>query len=218
MVIEVDVAEPGTGVSAAEGFFEDADLDPVGVVDFMGEATEYEYDSRGLLTKIIQYDEEYGVLETVLAYDAIGRLVSEGTPGGAATQYTYTDAGKLETVTDAMGHTVYYEANPNGFVEETYEYIDNVKVSSYTAYNIMSQVASQADALGNTTMYNYDPDMGFLASTSDPMGATTSYTYNELGWMLSTTDALGCTTTYEYDKNGQTVAMVDPLGYRTEYG
>ena len=184
----------------------------------MGEITEYEYDSRGLLTKIIQYDGEHGTLETVLAYDAIGRLVSEVTPGGAATQYTYTDAGKLETVTDATNHTLYYETNPNGFVEEAYEYIDNVEVSTYTAYGAMSQVASQADALGNTTTYEYDKN-GQMAAAVDPLGYRTEYGYDETGCQVTVTSFAGtskeATTTSVYNEAGQLESVENALGQTT---
>ena len=115
------------------------------------EITDYAYDARGLLTKITQHDDQLGALETVLTYDDVGRLETETTPGGAVTEYGYTDAGKLESVTDAYGHEVTYGVNPNGFVESISEEINNETVATTIGYNVMSQVTSQTDALGNTT-------------------------------------------------------------------
>ncbi|MCL2747625.1 MAG: DUF6531 domain-containing protein, partial [Oscillospiraceae bacterium] len=216
-VAELEPAQRGGPRQAlVTGYAYDGDMN-LTQVDSMGEVTDYEYDSRGLLTKSTTYDGEHGALETARAYDAVGRLVSEESPGGAVTQYAYTDAGKLISVEDALGNVVEYGVDPNGFVEAVTEYIDGLPAASSTAYGEMGQAASQTDALGNTTTYGYDPATGHLASVTDPLGNTTSYTYNELGWMLSETDALGNATTYEYDGNGRTAAATDPLGNRTEY-
>ncbi|NJM42671.1 MAG: RHS repeat protein [Anaerolineae bacterium] len=80
---------------------------------------------------------------------------------------------------------------------------------------VFSRPISQTNALGHTSLFEYD-NKGQLTKTTDPLGHSTVYTYNTIGKMISTTNALGFTTIFTYD-GVDLVAQQDPLGRVIRY-
>ena len=65
------------------------------------------------------------------------------------------------------------------------------------------------DALGNSTVMEYDAN-GNLLSQTDRTGAKTTYTYDANNRMVSSVDALGQTTHYSYDEVGNLISTTTP--------
>lgn len=152
---------------------------------------------------------------------ADGRSVNYGYTGndltsvtgvdGATVHYGYNSGGLLTTVTDALGHT-----------------------TTGNVYNPSNQVASQHDAMGDTTRFYYvtlpngfeesDTVMpgggvwsdvysaGVLVAEFDPFGNERDYSYYTDLLLSGETDWLGNATTYGYNSEGEITSETDPEG------
>ena len=157
------------------------------------------------------------------SYDSsTGDLLSQTTPLGDETTYTYNAAGQRLTM-----------VSPNG----------NVTGGSPSAYtttyvpDAAGHVTSVTDPLSHQTQQMYDAD-GNLHQVIDPLTQTTTYTYdvaNELtqinrpdtsnlynsywpdGSLETQTDGAGNVTTYNYDPLGRLSSIVDPKLRSTGY-
>ena len=137
-------------------------------------------------------------------------------------RYTYTDKGKVATVSrytpgvpgnclttafdyDESGLLLIRRTDPNGLATE-YE---------YDGYGRLVQMTHPS--LGaNGFQYAYD-SQGNRTSVTDPLGNTTSFVYDARGNLASTTNQLNQTTTMTYDDLGRVIAVTDPLNNTTEY-
>jgi RHS repeat-associated protein len=184
---------------------------------------------------------------TTYTYDGLGNVVSSTDALNHVTTYDYDINGNLVSVTDAEGVTTTYEYNYLGQrVKACQHYVNGVHdatddadedvLTSYTynvlgdlltvtdalgnvttyAYDALGQRTSAMDALGHTTAYAYDL-VGNLLSVTDGEGHTTTYAYNALGDRTSTTDGNGDATTYTYDANGNLLTLTDAEGNTTSY-
>lgn len=84
------------------------------------------------------------------------------------------------------------------------------RTSRYT-YDAVGNLASSADAAGNTTHIEYN-DNNQPVCVTDPMGHVTRRSYDAAGRLASVTDALGHMTSYRYDEKGQLIEEVDAKG------
>lgn len=121
--------------------------------------------------------------------------------------WTYDNAGRATSVTDALGRrTVYaYDANGNLSGAE-----DALGRSSFT-YNAFGQVLTTTDALGNVTTNTYDAD-GKLLSTTDALGNTNVFAYDARSQLIAHTDARGHTLSLAYDASGNLTRATDAAG------
>jgi RHS repeat-associated protein len=153
------------------------------VRDRLGNATLYEYNTRGDVVRTVD-----ALGNTSLnSYDARGNLLSSTDPLGNVTSYTYDARDDLLTETDPLGNT------------------------TTRTYDALGNVLTLTDPLGNVTQYTYDAAGNQLTATK-PSGAVTTDTYDAAGNLLTTTDALGNTSTYAYDAWGNVTSETDALG------
>lgn len=123
-------------------------------------------------------------------FDAVGRVASTVTPGGATTTYGYDELGRQTTVTDARG------------------------ADTTTAYSPGGRVASMTDPAGLTTTYGYDL-AGRQVTVTAPGNRTTTTVYDGDGQVTSTTSPGGLVTAYTYDQAGRVATVTDPAGVVT---
>jgi RHS repeat-associated protein len=175
----LSVASPTLGQSLA--FTYTGDL-LTAVADPAGRAVAFEYTGNELTT----FRDAEGHAYTY-AYDSAHRLVSVTRPrGNTVVTNVYDDLGRVQTQTDALGHTTtfYFSGFRNAEM-----YADGGRMAHY--FNAQGQTIGNADGLGQRTRMTYDG----------------------LGRLRTLTDRLGDTVTYTYDPaSGQIAAMTNPAG------
>lgn len=177
-------------------------------IDMEHQITTYEYDKRGLLTKV---------------KDAAGKV----------TIYEYDGNGNLTSVKDRDGYTTSYEYDPTNLLKQiTYDDGKEVKFD----YNAIGQLTEMQDWLGTTSM-NLDP-LGRILKVTDfenrvmeygwtpsgqkefiryPDGSQVSYAYDNMGRLKFVTDAYDKVTQYNYNELGNLVETILPSGSKTQY-
>jgi RHS repeat-associated protein len=168
---------------------------------------------------------------TTYAYDPANRLTSKTPdPSFAAppVQFTYTNAGQRQSMTDASGTTSYIYDPRDRLTQKTtsagsltYNYdlggnLTSVRSSnangasvnySYDQLNRLSTVQDNRLAAG-TSAYGYDR-VGNLQGYTDPNGVQTTYTYNQLNRLTKILLAKGAMlASYSY--------QLGPAGNRTQ--
>ena len=197
-------------VTNAQGVSTSYTYDEVGnmtsVTDGNGNVTVYAYDDFGRVVKTTNalgnsayttYDKSGNVLTstdyagniTSYTYDSLDRVSSKTTPDGTVS-FAYTTDGKISTVTDSTGTTMF-----------TYDLMDGLTRVDYPD--------------GNYVAYGYDNACRLTAVTT-PFGAT-AYEYDLLDRLTRVVDRNGYATVYEYDANGNRTAVHYANGFTTTY-
>ena len=197
-------------VTNAQGISTSYTYDEVGnmttVTDGNGNVTAYAYDDFGRVVKTTNalgnsayttYDKSGNVLTstdyagnlTTYTYDSLDRLISKSNNDGTV-NYTYTADGKISTVTDSTGTTMF-----------TYDLMDGLTRVDYPD--------------GNYVSYSYD-NACRLTSVTTPFG-TTAYEYDLLDRLTRVVDRNGYATVYEYDANGNRTAVHYANGLTVTY-
>ncbi|GAA0457174.1 DUF6531 domain-containing protein [Streptomyces sp. NPDC046215] len=182
------------------------------VVNSTGKPLRFTYDAEGRITSWTDRNgTSYGYV-----YDERGRVVrTEGSDGFLSGSLVYDDDTRSMTVTDSLGARATYRHNAD------------------------CQVIEETDALGHTTLTEWDERGESPVAVTDPLGRTTRYTYDETGNLTGVTlpdgmagtavhDALcrptevtepgGAVWRHTYDERGNVLATVDPAGAVTRYG
>ncbi len=195
-------------------------------------------DDRGLPLTLL---DENGI-ETELAYDPRGRLVSsrvKGAAGDAVTSFGYDAAGLMTVVTQPDGQQLLYEydaaqrltaiANAHGErIEYTLDAMGSVTgevlrsdtgaiVRSQTrVFDELGRLLQQVGAATQTTTFGYDLNSN-LTSITDPLNGPTAQAFDALDRLVQMTDPLNGITGYGYDAQDNLVTVTDPRGLVTTY-
>jgi RHS repeat-associated protein len=183
----------------------DADGNQNQQIDPSGNETDYGYDDNGhLLTTTLKNftgdpanpGSARDLVESSRAYDPAGRLASMTDSMGFVTAYTYTDDGKVATVTrsDPSTHSSFVQQ------DNTYDAAGNLVSqktnNEQTLTNFTVDAASRTTSatldpsnLNRTTSYAFSPDDEVLNTTvKDPHGSqSTDATYDPMGRPTSST-------------------------------
>jgi RHS repeat-associated protein len=175
------------------------------VIDPRGNATAYEYNLRGQVTKVQHQDGTY----TQSGYNPDGTLAwtaDENHPGAATdpnqrTRYTYDEYKRVLTVTNPMGETTTncYAIDPQ-WANPLQHTTNSIK---YTL-----------SPMGKNVVFDYDAnfrkiDQVVASGTADE--AWTFFEYDEVGNLTKTTDPRSKVTTFGYDARNRKIWMDDPI-------
>ncbi|MFD4948868.1 DUF6531 domain-containing protein [Streptomyces sp. NPDC058409] len=158
---------------------------------------------------------------TTYTYDDAGRILTESDAKGNTTTNTYDAAGNLETVTDNATRVTTYTYDAANRLTEAKDPADNITT---TTYDDMGHVTSRTDAAGAKTTYTYDV-AGRMATMTTPRGNidganaaayTWKYGYDKVGNQTTVTDPTDKTTKTDYDAENRPVKVTDPLGHFTQ--
>ena len=218
--------------------------DEAGVITAMtdprGNTTNYSIDEAGRTVVTVQpsVQTETGHGETpvgvrpvtYLGYNTFGEAVESKDANGNVTIVGY-DAGGRQTSTQLPSYTPPGSGTP-------------ITPTTGRTYNLLGQLATSTDALGNTTTYSYDQlgnlskkvapatatttattlithdTLGDQLSVTDPTGAVSGATYDYLGRRITATASVrqtnqAYTTTYNYGSGGWLSSLVTPDGVTT---
>jgi RHS repeat-associated protein len=209
-------------------------------VDGRGNLMDYEYDLRGNLVR--EYDPSQPSYQTFYAYDARGNRISVTNALGHVTRFGYDASDRLIAETNALGHVTLYTYADDNLVEvETgrdgtnrgrivrYRYDDHGRrtqtlrvdeqgqeqVWETTTYDGDGRVIAIANALGQTTRYEYNAE-GQRVKIARPFSATetsdTRYEYDDAGRLVREIDPLGVVTRYDYDERSRERKVTEAVG------
>ncbi len=178
------------------------------ITDANGNATKYEYDRLGRLTK------ETDPLGNAISYsyDSKGNLLSKIDASGAIISYTYDALGRLlkKTYPDNTTESYTYDSKGNILTAT------NSNISYTFAYNINGKVTTVADSNGRTVSYVYD-SLGNKTKLTYPEGSTVTYSYDSANRLTKITNGGGKTYSFTYDSLGRRTKLSLPNGTSANY-
>ena len=175
----------------------------------------YEYDDLGrqVATWQTNYAAQVGLPATRTSYDALGRVVARIDKLGNTTTTSYSNSGRVQSVTNANTSTVVYARNANGL---TISITGSAVTPEFHAYGILpdgtrwSKTVQGETASSPRFTKRYENFLGqtIREERSGFQGAVlaTVHTYDSLGRLVSTTADYEPATEYTYDTLGNRVA------------
>ena len=219
----------GTPMTVSYEYTDSMNPNPSAVIDADGAQTLYDWDDRGLLTRVtdptgvsttFEYD-VYGDLvlvtngagnTTTLIRDDHGRVIGVIDPLGRRGTATYNSSGALASIENADGARWTF-AYPEVAVESLPALVRNSTNTSGGCGNLPTSVT---DPYGATIRFTYNAG-GEIASVTNPLGHTTEGTFDTWGNLVGLTTASGAVWNYVYDGLSQLVEATDPSGAVTRY-
>lgn len=219
----------GTPMTVSYEYADSVNPNPSAVIDADGAQTLYDWDDRGLLTRVtdptgvsttFEYD-AYGDLvlvtngagnTTTLIRDDHGRVIGVIDPLGRCGTATYNSSGALASIENADGARWTF-AYPEVAVESLPALVRNSTNTSWSRGNLPISVT---DPYGATIRFTYNAG-GEIASVTNPLGHTTEGTFDTWGNLVGLTTASGAVWNYVYDGLSQLVEATDPSGAVTRY-
>ncbi|MDP3787261.1 MAG: RHS repeat-associated core domain-containing protein [Candidatus Omnitrophota bacterium] len=178
--------------------------------DSLGNATRYEYNNYGLVTRIT--DSQNNI--QIFTWDEALNKTSATDQSGNLTYFTYDSRGNLSTVKDPLTNTATFTYEPNfDFVSSITDVLGNVTEYLYDSKGNLIQVK---DALNNTTSYSYDIS-GKPIQLKDPNNNITNFNYDSYGNLIRIIDSQNNQTNFTYDIIGNLTRITDAEGKVTNF-
>ncbi len=201
-----------TSVTDAEGNTTRYEYSPIGkllsVEDANGNLTRYSYDMMGDLTAVFRTGNE---AERKMAFEEAIQLNARH-HNLHLTLYGRDLAGRVSSVTDALGHQEFYEYDKTGRLVKRQDKEGYVSSFAYRADGRIGRVSYDD---GRSAEYSYGP-MGQLKEVKDWLG-TLRMEHDAYGRLVKTTDHRGRTTAYEWGSMNERKALIYPDGSRVDY-
>ena len=181
----------------------------VKVVHPSGAVYQYEYDDRGLLSKLINP----ALVETIQnAFDKNGRTLKQRFADGGVYALSYDDDKLTTTITEQNGNKIRYERDEKSRTQRTI-YADS---EERFEYNEKDERVLYADRNGNVRRYEYDSG-GNMTKETDPLGNETELSYNSTNALTRIRRADSGELEFEYDARSNLIKYVDPLQRVTDF-
>lgn len=189
------------------------------IIDANGNTWKLGYDTYGdLVTSIDPLGDKststYNTIGWKLKTVSPKGYVSGNTPVQFTTKFGHDPFGRVNTVTDPLGHTSTWHFDPNGN-NDTFTDADGKKTTYVYDPANERTITTRADGTTVQTTYNSD---GTVYQQIDGKGKVTTYKYDPLARVKSTTDPVGRITLLAYDAAGNRRTLTDPQGQVTTYG
>ncbi|MFG2132121.1 RHS repeat-associated core domain-containing protein [Streptomyces sp. NPDC048751] len=137
-------------------------------------------------------------------------------PADATTRYTYTPAGRIDTVKDSAGNTWSYTYDLLG--EPTAQTDPNTGTASFDKYDVLGNLLQATDARGQVMSYAYDWDNRPTASYAGPWSATPDPTKQQTARVYDTLAKGYPTSSTRYVGGASGKAYTEAVtGYNTAY-
>ncbi|WP_409028545.1 DUF2235 domain-containing protein [Janthinobacterium sp. SUN098] len=155
-----------------------------------------------------------GNLKRAFTYDGAGRIATISDALGQITQYAYTPRGQLMRQTrDGATYAARYDGLGNPF-EIAYSDQAGQQSLARLGYDAAGRRIWNASHLGIVTRHRYDTENRLLDTTtqSSTIKQTLGYRYDPLGHLLAMTDANGARSTIRWNARGLPDTVADALG------
>lgn len=141
-----------------------------------------------------------------------GGVVSTIAPDMRKVSFSYSSAGDLEVMTDALGNETRIGTDQLGRPTTN---TSPLGYTSKTQYNELDLVTQTINALQESASASYDVAGRVLSITNAAGVQIESYTYDGQGRLVRTTDALGRAAIFEYDSSNRLIKTIDRKGQAT---
>ncbi|WP_294122236.1 LysM peptidoglycan-binding domain-containing protein [Sphingomonas sp.] len=184
-------------------------------IDGEGFAAQVDVDAEGRVTKTTRWSNAITVGDST-TIDNVTSLLAAGGGIKVETLTAYDALGRVDTVTDAEGSITRFTYGANGLTsDQTIAWGTNDAATAHYVYDGAGRVIETHGAYGSPEVaivrQSYD-GLGNVLTVTDANNKVTSFTYDHLGQVLTQTDALSGVVTYQYDGFGQAVKVTDKLG------
>jgi RHS repeat-associated protein len=186
----------------------------------------YQYDAAGNLAQVTDVNNQV----TIMTHDGRNRQLSS-TRNGINSNRTYTAAGELFSTTDALGRTLDYTYNPEGFADRitdaggdylSFAYNEHgrrIEESIYASSDLLAHYrgADYGTAATNPAISAGKPYKSLHYSPDGTTLLETTYGYDASGNLTSMLDANTNETNYQYDLFNRLKQMTQPGAVNTIY-
>jgi RHS repeat-associated protein len=159
--------------------------------------------------------------KTLTQYDALGRTTVITASDGTQTAYTYAlvvdnnQTLQVKNVINANRHRVQYRSDSDGQLSKVIEFTGDCSVYGTWGYTCVAPNTTQWTTYATTT-YAYNI-LGNLTTVTDTLGNTTVMTYNVLGQKTDMRDPDMGQWKYEYDLGGNLITQTDALNQKLTF-
>ena len=183
--------------------------------------TSYTYNTDGNICSVVDLQNQ----TTTYAYEG-NDLTAMTLPDGTVLTYDYDDRHNVTKATSAEGMVYEFEYDDYGNNTKVSIVSGDVTISSTAAYSTDgNRLVSVTDALGNTTIYDYDSNtnvLNWVQYPEDTAATRTNYTYDNMYRMATaaaTTDSnLSMSASYTYTDDYLTKIQTPTTTYNFTYG
>jgi RHS repeat-associated protein len=178
-------------------------------------STAYQWDDLNRPTVIMSTQTGQNARVVSYGYNEAGHRTRLTYPGATrVVTYTYSGAGRMDTVEDWLDNVTDYDYSPAGRLVTT---TLPVGVISLRGYDDAGRLISVSHATTSTTLAAYEyqlDDVGNRLERVGPSGTeTTTYGYDNVYRLRSVEYPDGDTTLYGYDPVGNREAMTETIGF-----
>ncbi|MDA3616641.1 RHS repeat-associated core domain-containing protein [Polluticaenibacter yanchengensis] len=190
------------------------------IVSTTGQTVSFQYNNKGLLTKITD-ETASPAIAYIYSYDEAGNLIRVTDPLAGNYRYTYLVNGPMKTMSDKNNNTLDIIYHPNYSIREIIGCNKRISVT-YDQLNKKTVVTDHMDEdqpnQVTTYIYEKNGDLFWLKSIKgNCCGFDKQYEYDKNGNVLKETDAKGNTWRYTYDDHGNVLTETDPSGKSAVY-
>lgn len=172
------------------------------------------FDYVGRLNKTLEYASSTTTYQTLMAYDAVGNLITVKDAKSQVTRMSYDSLNRLtkNTYPDGLSDNVTYDNAGREICKK-----DRAGNYAFTTYDFVGRVVKVAST-SDTIQYVYD-DAGQRLQASSNIGSI-SYGYNLRGMMTTLTETIAGSSTYllafDYNSESQLTTLYN-LGHQIGY-
>jgi YD repeat-containing protein len=169
--------------------------------------TRFEYDFRGQLSHMYQYDGAVVKSASHYVYDYAGRLLSQTDGTGASSNFVYDGMGRRISSQNSLGEITLISYDDAA--QQVHTLYASGKLST-SVYNRAGDLIEQYDSLNNSKQnrqgYVYD-DLGRLRISESANGARNYYFYDANNRKTGQINEFGQLSTWTYNKQGAVVRL-----------